>query len=58
MPVYAVAALVGPMDNALTRGVRDGVAAAARGAGRSIEAAQSAAESVKPRRRRAAALPA
>lgn len=60
IPVFAATALAGPMlDNPLTRGVRDGVGAAARSAGRSLDRARSAASSVRPRRRPASApLPA
>ncbi len=58
MPVYVVAAVFGPMNNALTRGLRDGAAAAARSAEGSIDRVRAATASSKPRRRSARALPA
>ncbi len=42
MPFFAAAAVVGPMNNALISGIRDGAAAAARGAGVASERARTA----------------
>ena len=58
MPFFAAAAVVGPMNNALISGIRDGAAAAARGAGVASERARTAVASSQPRRRRATPLPA
>jgi hypothetical protein len=55
LPVYAAAALIRPMSNPLTRGLRDGAAAAARAAEGSVDRAKAAA--LSPGRRTAGALP-
>jgi len=56
LPFYAAAAVVGPMNNALTRGLRDGAAAAAREADRTVDGAWTAIASLRPGRRPARAL--
>jgi EcsC protein family len=56
LPFYAAAAVVGPMNNALTRGIRDGAAAAAHEADRTVDGAWTAIASLRPRRRPARAL--
>jgi EcsC protein family len=58
IPVFAVAAVFGPMNNAVTRGIRDGAAAAARGAERSLDGARAATASLVPSRRTARTAPA
>jgi hypothetical protein len=51
LPVYAVTSLFRPMDNALTRGLHDGAAAAAQGAGRLVNWVQDpSAASVRSRK--------
>lgn len=55
LPVWAAAAVVGPVAGPLTRGLRDGASAAARGAERTLDAARDV-TSRRPRRRRAPAL--
>jgi hypothetical protein len=56
LPFYAAAAVVGPMNNTLTRGLRDGAAAATRSADRTVDGARTAVASLIPGRRPAPAL--
>ena len=55
LPVYAAAAMVRPMNNALTRGVQEGAAAATRGVDRTLAGAR-ATSNARPRRRRSPTL--
>src|SRR5262249_13743846 len=57
LPVWAAAAVVGPVAGPVGRGLRDGAAAAARGAESTIDRARGVATRL-PRRRPAPALPA
>ena len=52
LPVYAAASVVGPMNNALTRGIRDGAAAATRSVERSVDRPRAATVSLRRGRRR------
>jgi hypothetical protein len=57
LPVYAAAAVIGPMNGALTRGIRDGANSAGRGVEWSVDRARAATASVIPGRRMARTVP-
>jgi hypothetical protein len=58
LPIYLAAAVVRPMNQALTRGLRDRASAVNRGRDRSRAAVRTAVDSVVPARRRRAPAPA